>query len=55
MPTVTVGSDFYIKPMTKADRVLIPFTMDAHELFVELIITAHAPTGRLRTRDPCCL
>ncbi len=42
VPTVTVGSDFYIKSITTGDRVLVGFTMDAHELFVELIITPGA-------------
>jgi chemotaxis protein CheX len=42
VPTVTVGNDFFIKPMTEADRALIGFTMDAHDLFVELIITPRA-------------
>jgi chemotaxis protein CheX len=39
VPTVTVGSDFYIKPMVNGRRVLIPFKMEAHEVFVELIMT----------------
>jgi len=39
VPTLTVGSDFYIKPITEADRAIVGFTMDAHQLFVELIIT----------------
>lgn len=39
VPTVTVGSDFYIKPLVNGRRVLIPFKMDAHEVFVELIMT----------------
>jgi len=39
VPTVTVGSDFYIKPMVNGRRVLIPFKMDTHEVFVELIMT----------------
>ena len=42
VPTVTVGSDFYIKPISTGDRVIVRFTMDAHELFVELIITPDA-------------
>lgn len=42
VPTVTVGSDFYIKSITTGDRVLVGFTMDAHDLFVELIITPGA-------------
>lgn len=39
VPTVTVGSDFYIKPITTGDRAIVTFTMDRHELHVELIIT----------------
>jgi chemotaxis protein CheX len=39
VPTVTVGSDFYIKSLTHGRRVLIPFKMDEHEVFVELIMT----------------
>lgn len=42
VPTVTVGSDFYIKPITTGDRVIVAFRMDTHELFVELIITPNA-------------
>jgi len=42
VPTVTVGSDFYIKPISTGDRVIVGFTMDAHDLFVELIITPNA-------------
>jgi chemotaxis protein CheX len=42
VPTVTVGSDFYIKSITTGDRVIVGFTMDTHELFVELIITPGA-------------
>lgn len=40
IPTVTMGSDFYIKPMTRGRRVLLPFRMDDHEIFVELIVTS---------------
>jgi chemotaxis protein CheX len=42
VPTVTVGSDFYIKPISTGDRVIVGFAMDTHELFVELIITPNA-------------
>ena len=42
VPTVTVGSDFYIKPISTGERVMVGFAMDAHELFVELIITPDA-------------
>jgi chemotaxis protein CheX len=38
VPTVTVGSDFYIKAHVAGRRVLIPFKMDGHEIFVELIL-----------------
>lgn len=38
VPTVTLGSDFYIKPMVTGQRVLIPFRMDEAEIFVELIL-----------------
>lgn len=40
IPTVTMGSDFYIKPMTRGRRILLPFRMDDHEIFVELIVTS---------------
>lgn len=39
VPTVTIGSDFYIKPLSNGRRVLVPFGMDEHEIFVELILT----------------
>jgi chemotaxis protein CheX len=39
VPTVTMGSDFYIKPMTNGRRVLLPFRMGEQEIFVELIVT----------------
>ena len=39
VPTVTIGSDFYIKPMTNGRRVLLPFRMGEQEIFVELIVT----------------
>ena len=39
VPTVTVGSDFHIKPITTGDRAVVSFTMDQHEVYVELIIT----------------
>ena len=39
VPTVTIGSDFYIKPMTNGKRVLLPFRMEEQEVFVELIVT----------------
>jgi chemotaxis protein CheX len=37
-PTVRMGSDRHFKPMTSGHRVLLPFTMDDHEVFVELIV-----------------
>lgn len=42
VPTVTMGTDFFIKPISTGDRVTVAFTMDAHELYVELIITPNA-------------
>jgi chemotaxis protein CheX len=39
VPTVTMGSDFYIKPMTNGRRILLPFRMGEQEVFVELILT----------------
>jgi chemotaxis protein CheX len=42
VPTVTIGSDFYIKPISSGDRVIVSFTMDVHEIYVELIITPNA-------------
>jgi chemotaxis protein CheX len=38
VPTVTLGSDFYIKPMVTGQRVLVPFRMGDAEVFVELIL-----------------
>lgn len=37
VPTVTMGSDFYIKPMTSGRRALLPFRMGSCEVLVELI------------------
>lgn len=45
VPTVTIGSDFYIKSISTGDRVIVAFAMDAHEIFVELIITPHADSA----------
>ena len=39
IPTVTVGSDFYTKPVADCQRVLFPFKFGEGEVFVELIIT----------------
>jgi chemotaxis protein CheX len=39
VPTVTMGTDFKIKPITTGDRATVAFTMDVHDLYVELIIT----------------
>lgn len=39
IPTVTLGSDFYIKPVSSGRRTLLPFRMDHHEVLVELILT----------------
>ena len=40
IPTVTVGSDFYTKYVSDVRRILCPFKMDEHEVFVELIISS---------------
>ena len=39
IPTVTMGSDFYITSLTDGSRTVLPFRMHNHELFVELVIT----------------
>lgn len=39
IPTVTMGSDFYIKPFSTGQRILLPFHMDASDVYVELILT----------------
>lgn len=42
IPTVTMGSDFYITPLTDGRRTLLPFRMDDHEIFVELVMSTRA-------------
>jgi chemotaxis protein CheX len=39
IPSVTIGSDFYTKYVSDVDRVLCPFVVSGHEVFVELIVT----------------
>ncbi|BCS33551.1 hypothetical protein TBR22_A27780 [Luteitalea sp. TBR-22] len=39
IPTVTMGSDFYMTPLTDGRRTMLPFRMQDHEIFVELVIT----------------
>jgi chemotaxis protein CheX len=39
VPTVTTGSDFHTRCVSQVQRVLCPFTMDSHEVFVELVVT----------------
>lgn len=39
VPTVTVGSDFCTRFVSQAKRILCPFMMGEHEIFVELIVT----------------
>jgi chemotaxis protein CheX len=39
IPTVTMGSDFYMTPLTDGRRTMVPFHMGKHEIFVELVIT----------------
>ena len=44
VPTVTIGSDFYMKYVSDVQRMLCPFRMKNNkaELFVELIVTRSA-------------
>ena len=42
IPTVTMGSDFYMTPLTDGRRTMLPFRMGDHEIFVELVITSRA-------------
>lgn len=39
IPTVTMGSDFYMTPLTDGRRPMLPFRMGDHEIFVELVIS----------------
>lgn len=39
IPTVTMGSDFYMTALSNGRRTMLPFRMDGHEIFVELVIT----------------
>jgi len=41
IPTVTVGLDFFTTYPSDVNRVLCPFQMGEHEVFVELILTTH--------------
>jgi chemotaxis protein CheX len=38
MPVVTIGEDFLQKYSTGAVRVICPFTMGTHDVFVELVL-----------------
>jgi hypothetical protein len=38
IPTVTMGSDFYMTPLTDGRRTMLPFRRDEHEILVELVI-----------------
>lgn len=42
VPTVTVGSDFSIRPLCCRHRALLPFRMGESNVFVELIVAATA-------------
>ena len=42
IPTVTIGSDFFMTSLTNGRSTMLPFYMGTHELFVELIITTRA-------------
>jgi chemotaxis protein CheX len=39
IPTVTMGSDFYMTPLSDGRRTMLPFHLGEHEIFVELVIT----------------
>ena len=39
VPTVTLGSDFYMTPVTTGRRTVLPFVMDDQDVFVELVLT----------------
>ena len=51
-PSVTVGSDFSAQHFNVAARVLCPFQMGAHEVFVELILqsTKGIASARVQVR-----
>ncbi len=38
IPTVTMGSDFYMTPLADGRRTLLPFRMGDHEVCVELVV-----------------
>lgn len=40
IPTVTMGSDFYMTPLSDGRRTMLPFRMADHEIFVELVVTS---------------
>lgn len=42
IPTVTMGSDFYMKALTDGRRTTLPFRMGPHEIFLELVMTTGA-------------
>ncbi|HTV01036.1 MAG TPA: chemotaxis protein CheX [Luteitalea sp.] len=42
IPTVTMGSDFYMTPLSDGSRTMLPFRMGDHEIFVELVVTSKA-------------
>jgi chemotaxis protein CheX len=46
VPTVTVGSDFRMRPTACGHRVLIPLQIDASPVVVELILAASADSRR---------
>jgi chemotaxis protein CheX len=43
IPTVTMGSDFYMRPLTDGRRTMLPFRMGDHEICVELVVTTARP------------
>ncbi len=40
IPTVTMGSDFYMTPLANGRRTLLPFRMGDHEVCLELVVSA---------------
>jgi chemotaxis protein CheX len=44
IPTVTTGSDFYTACVSDVRRVLCPFRIAEHEVFVELIVSREVAT-----------
>ncbi len=43
IPTVTMGSDFYMTPLANGRRTLLPFRMGEHEVCLELVLSTTGP------------